>query len=152
MHNIIYSKKYIFGLHSIPGIELLKSLEFPKCWKQSSVFCYVNESTFGKPLGNLKMEAGDDFITEGQWFNHPCVPNKNLNKNPKGQSSKSFQWWTRGGDLVCGTLGETMKTLSLPTFLALCISSSVCSSLSFIKSLNKLVNIIKGFPKFCELF
>ena len=40
---------YIFGLHPVSGTELLKnSWNFLSAERDKSVFCYVNEATFGK--------------------------------------------------------------------------------------------------------
>ena len=53
----IYNNKYIFGFLPVPGTENPKPLKFPVIRAIRS-FCYVNEATFGKPLGNLRMSAG----------------------------------------------------------------------------------------------
>ena len=56
----------MFSLPHIPGTVLLKALEFPgererereREREKENVFCYVNEVTFGKPLGHLRVGAG----------------------------------------------------------------------------------------------
>ena len=63
---VIYNKKYVFGLPPVPGTELLKHLEFPVIRANRSIFYYVSEVTFGKPLGNLRMGA----CCQG---NKPCM-------------------------------------------------------------------------------
>ena len=48
------------------------------------------------------------------------------------------------------SMGTEARMLEIPTDLSLCISSSGCSSVSFILSflLNKLVNVSECFPQF----
>lgn len=52
--DIVIYKKYIFGLHPVPGIELQKPLEFLKL-RRAIIVSYVNDTTFGT---YLRMEAG----------------------------------------------------------------------------------------------
>ena len=43
----------------VPGTELLKPLEFFQSDENDQGdFCYVNEATFGKPLGHLRRGGG----------------------------------------------------------------------------------------------
>lgn len=49
-------KIYIWSSSIIlPGSQLPTPLEFPKCWEDQCIFCYVNEATLGK---SLRMGAG----------------------------------------------------------------------------------------------
>ena len=52
---VICSKKYIFGICSVPGTELLK-IPMMRAIKVSLVMLLL---TFGKPLCHLRMGAGD---------------------------------------------------------------------------------------------
>ena len=53
---MIYNK-YIFGLCLVPisDTEFIRSLEFPVLREEC---CYIDEVTFGKPLGTKGMRAG----------------------------------------------------------------------------------------------
>lgn len=56
---VIYNKKYILDLHSIPATYFPKTCGiFWVLQADEGVFCYVGEVTFRKPLGHLRMGAG----------------------------------------------------------------------------------------------
>lgn len=42
-----------------PGTVILKPLELSVIKSNTVVFCYVNEATFAKSLGNLRLGTGD---------------------------------------------------------------------------------------------
>ena len=52
---VIYGKKYVFGLHLPFWHRAPKTLVIILSDKRDKgIFCYVNEATFGPPLGNLR--------------------------------------------------------------------------------------------------
>ena len=74
-------------------------------------------------------------------------------KIPEVQCSESFQVGEHihtGRMMHPDSMGAEAPVLRTFPDLALCISSSGCSSVSFITSFDKLVNISNCFPKFCE--
>ena len=135
----------------IPGTELLKPSEFPKWRETLGVFCYVNEVTFGMPLGHLRMRAGchrnqpcDYRIRtfsptpdlQGGERSQRLSPITNLNdlinlpikwslhKNPKGQDLESRQVDEQAeiwGRMVCLETAWDLRAVS--PHLALCIFS-----------------------------
>lgn len=47
---VIYSKKHVWSSFTVPSTELLNPWDFLGIESHNSVFCYVNEITFGKHL------------------------------------------------------------------------------------------------------
>ena len=98
--------------------ELLKPLEFSKFWEHKGVFCYANEVTFGKHLGDLLVKGcllGNQAELEGWNFlpppdfqgeekggrlnespitNHLVSP-ADVPELPENQKECVLGWWTR---------------------------------------------------------
>lgn len=63
---VIYNKKCVLGLHPCYSHGATKTLGISYLRRATSIFSYVNEVTFGKPLSHLRMGAS----CQG---NQPCV-------------------------------------------------------------------------------
>ena len=82
-----------------------------------------------------------------------CLCDEASIKIPKVWGLESFQVSENihsGSVVHPSSTGSEAPALGTLPDLALCISSSGCSSVSFIISFNKLVNISKYVPEFCE--
>ena len=148
---VIYNKKQLL-FDPILGTELLKHLEFPVLREEC---CYIDEVTFGQPLGTkgmgpacqrdqpcdesvgifgtwsifkLRIRERGWRLNQWQWVNQSCPCNE-ASTNPKRMSLESFQVANTSIFRESGTWRGRGSSMPFPLYLTMCISS-ICPFLS----------------------